>query len=364
MKVSTQGVKTLARLLLIYSGALACGYIADQLNIPLPWMIGSILFGAAFRLSGREMNIPVRTRQLGQTLVAASIGLAFTPDTMATMGSLIIPMVAAALLTIVFGFAIGAFIKMAAKVDVITATLAAVPTGPVESVVLAKKHGVNPGPIMFAQIFRIMALVSLVPPILVALDGTISDPSAILSSVSWTVEGASLLAAAGAVGAFIAKRVRLSNPYFVGSLAGSALVAALDFPVTAFPYVVLVLAQTFLGVWLGAAFDRELVKKARGFISIAIVAAFFMAALCAALGLVLSYLTGVSWQVMVLATAPGSATEMALTAKILNEGLAVVTAFHVVRIFIILPFAPLIIGTTAKVAAYWEGRHKPSQNET
>src|SRR5690606_15146410 len=160
-------------------------------------------------------------------------------------------------------------------------------------------------------------------------------------------------------GAFIARAVRLSNPFFVGSLAGSALVAALDFPVTAFPYVVLVLAQTFLGVWLGAAFDRDLVKKARGFMSIAVIAAFFMAALCAALGLVLSYLTGVSWQVMVLATAPGSATEMALTAKILNEGLAIVTAFHVLRIFIILPFAPLIIGTTAKVAAYWERRTKP-----
>ena len=364
MTESDRGLKAILQLALIYAGALACGFVADRLNVPLPWMIGSILFAAAYSFSGRSVTIPVGTRQIGQVLVASSIGLAFTPDTVAAMGSLLIPMLAAALLTIIFGFIIGAFIKMAAKVDVITATLAAVPTGPVESVVLAHKHGVDAGPIIFAQIFRIMALVCLVPPIIVALDGTISDPSSVLSNVNWTPEGAALLAGAGTVGAFVARAVRLSNPFFVGALAGAALVAALNFPVTALPYPVLVLAQTFLGVWLGATFDRTIVRKAKGFISIAIIAAFLMASLCAVLGLILSYLTGVSWQVMVLATAPGSATEMALTAKILNEGLAIVTAFHVLRIFIILPFAPLIIGTTAKVAAYWERRSRPSEERT
>ncbi|WP_274425226.1 AbrB family transcriptional regulator [Chelativorans sp. YIM 93263] len=38
---------------------------------------------------------------------------------------------------------------------------------------------------------------------------------------------------------------------------------------------------------------------------------------------------------------PGSVTEMALTAKILEQGVAIVKAFHVVRIFIIIPSAPL-----------------------
>jgi len=360
LSTETSTARRVARLALIYAGALTCGYIADRLQVPLPWMIGSILFSAAFRLSGQEMDIPGRTRQVGQILVASSVGLAFTPAAVSAMGSLLLPMLAAALLTIVFGFAIGAFIKMAAKVDVITATLAAVPTGPVESVVLANKHGVDPGPVIFAQIFRIMALVCLVPPIIVALDGTISDPSSVLSNVVWTPGGALLLVAAGVGGAFLARVLRISNPFFVGSLAGAALVAAFDLPVTALPYPVLVVAQTFLGVWLGAAFDRDLLRRAKGFISIAVLAAFMMAGLCAILGLLLSYLTGVSWQVMVLATAPGSATEMALTAKILNEGLAIVTAFHVLRIFIILPFAPLIIGTTAKVAAYWERRTKPA----
>ena len=58
----------------------------------------------------------------------------------------------------------------------------------------------------------------------------------------------------------------------------------------------------------------------------------------------------IAWQTMVLATAPGSVTEMALTAKILDEGVAVVTAYHVVRIFVIIPLAPLIFAVTARIA--------------
>ena len=82
-------------------------------------------------------------------------------------------------------------------------------------------------------------------------------------------------------------------------------------------------------------------------------ASLLMIALCAAMGLGLAWLIDAPWQVMVLSTAPGSVTEMALTAKILQEGLAVVTAFHLVRIFIILPFAGTIIGMTVRVAQRW-----------
>ena len=71
------------------------------------------------------------------------------------------------------------------------------------------------------------------------------------------------------------------------------------------------------------------------------------------MGAAIAWITGEKWTVMILATAPGSVTEMALTAKILQEGIAVVTAFHLVRIFIILPFAPLMISLTARLARMW-----------
>ena len=96
-----------------------------------------------------------------------------------------------------------------------------------------------------------------------------------------------------------------------------------------------------LGVWLGAAMDRTLFQRAGGLVAAAVASTLLMIALCVAMALAMAAATGFSWSTMVLAFAPGSVTEMALTAKLLHADIALVTAFHLVRIFIILPTAPL-----------------------
>ncbi|MCZ0813000.1 MAG: AbrB family transcriptional regulator [Pseudomonadota bacterium] len=343
----------LAHILLIYAGALLFGLFAHWLRFPLPWMIGAMVFASSVRMAERPLAVPGQTRQIGQILVATSVGLSFTPEAVGAMVSLLLPMVGAAFLTIGLGFVVAAFLMRIARVDVITAVLSSVPMGPVESATLAVRHDVPPGPVIFAQTLRIMLLVVLIPPAIVAIDGTIKDPVAALSRMDWTVPGAILLCVTGVAGALAARAVGLANPFFVGSLGGAALAAALSLPLTAYPYPVLVLAQIFLGVWLGAVFDRDLLRRARGFIPGAMLASLLLIALCIGMGIGLTWLTGESWQVMLLSTAPGSVTEMALTAKILEDGLAVVTAFHVIRIFIILPLAGTIIGVTARVAERW-----------
>ena len=341
--------KRLLHILLIYAGALLFGIVAHWLRFPLPWMIGAMVFASTVRMLERPLPIPAQTRQIGQILIATSVGLSFTPEAVRMMQSLLLPMVGVAIATIGLGFVVAAFLMRITKVDVITAALASIPMGPVESAILAVRHKVSPGPVVFSQTLRIMLLVVLIPPVIVALDGTITDPVAVLSKMDWTFSGAALLCLCGIVGALVARTVRLANPFFVGSLGGAALAAAFSLPISAYPYAVLVLAQVFLGVWLGAVFDRDLLRRAKGFIPGAILASILLILLCVIMGLVMAWITGQTWQVMLLATAPGSVTEMALTAKILDDGLAIVTAFHVIRIFIILPFAGTIIRLTASM---------------
>jgi uncharacterized protein len=350
-KWTTGLLKRLGLLAMTYSGAFLAGLVAYWLNVPLAWMIGALVFSAAMRLSEMPLEIPRNTRYIGQILVASSVGLSFTPEAVSAMGSLLVPMVATALLTILVGFVVAGVLMRLAHVDIITATLASVPMGPVESANLANKHGVAPGPVILSQTLRIVLLVLLIPPAMVALDGSVTDPHAALRAADWTVSGALLLGLIAVGGAFLFRLVPLGNPFFIGALGATALAAAFSVPVTAYPYPVLALAQIFLGVWLGAVFDRELLRRAAGFMGAAFLSSLLMIALCVAMGLGLAAITGQSWQVMVLATAPGSVTEMALTAKIIEDGLAVVVAFHVLRIFIILPFAPLIVRLSARIDA-------------
>jgi membrane AbrB-like protein len=339
-------------MLAIMTGAVLFGFFAMWLSFPLPWMLGAMVFAGIVRLSGFSVHIPVQTRQLGQILVASSVGLAFTPTALQVMGAQAVTMVLAAVLTIALSFAVAMVLMRLAHVSPATAILATLPMGPVESAVLAAKHDAAPGPIVFAQTMRIVLLVVLIPPLIVLIDGTVSDPVAVLRGAEWSASGAAVLFAFGLSGALVLKRLQMPNPFFLGGLAGAALAALSGMPVSAYPYVVLAGAQIFLGTWLGAVIDRDLFRNARGFLPSSFLTSFLMIALCAAMGAGLTYLSGQPWQVMVLSTAPGSVTEMALTAKILQEGLAVVTAFHIVRIFIILPFSGLIVSQALRWAKH------------
>ncbi|MCC5959470.1 MAG: AbrB family transcriptional regulator [Rhodobacteraceae bacterium] len=339
-------------IILIYLGAVGTGWIAAQLHVPLPWMIGALVFATGISLYGVQIKAPALSRPAGQIVVAGSVGLAFTPAALETLGAMFLPMVIAALLTIAAGFLVAWVLMRLSDVDAMTATLASVPMGPVESANLAQRYGVNPGPVVFAQTLRIMALVLVIPPAILLLDGSVADPSETLRNMHWTPQGAALLIVLAVLGAFTLKLLRVSNPFFLGPLAASAAAAALGLPVTATPYVVLAGAQVLLGVWLGAVINRDLFRRAGRFVPAAMLSTLLMMALCLALALILAPITGTNWATMVLATAPGSVTEMALTAKVLQESVALVTAYHITRIFIIIPSAPLLTRITARLT-HW-----------
>jgi uncharacterized protein len=335
--------------LLIYAGAVATASLASWLRVPLPWMVGPMLFAGVLSATGRQRKVPAITRPVGQTVVAGAVGLSFTPAALAAVAEQIVPMVAVALLTILAGFLAAGVLMRLTRMDVVSASLASVPGGPVEMAALASHYGVPPGPVAFAQTVRIGLLILIVPPLLTGIAGDASGavPAALTGGEPL---GGVLLLAIAAAGGLLFRVARISSPFFLGALGCSAAAAALSLPVSMPPFPVLASAQVLLGVWLGCMFDREVLLRSRGFIPAAILSTLVLLVLCGGMALGVSALRGIEWQTMALATAPGSVTEMALTAKVLDQGVAIVTAFHVVRIFTILPAAPLIFAVTARLA--------------
>ena len=65
-------------------------------------------------------------------------------------------------------------------------------------------------------------------------------------------------------------------------------------------------------------------------------------AVCAAFAALLAWGTGLPWATLVLGTSPGGIAEMSITAKVLQLGVPVVTAFQVCRLMAVLMLvAPL-----------------------
>lgn len=341
--------RDLLHVVMLYAAALVSGYAMSLLRVPLPWMIGPMVLAAIVSLSGRRPTIPWITRPIGQLVVAASVGLFFTPVALTLVSQQIVPMIVVAVLTIAAGFVAALVLMRLAHIDVVSASLASIPGGPVEMASIAERHGAESGTVAFAQILRIALLVLIIPPLLVAIDGEGADPATALSNGPVDYPGALLLLAIAIGGGFVLKMIRMTTPFFLGPLAATAAASAMALPVSAPPYFVLAGAQVLLGVWLGCMFKRELFTGSPMLVAAVMASTAVLMFLTAVMAFVISWMTGIEWQTMVLATAPGSVTEMALTAKILDQQVALVTAYHILRIFIILPLVPLIFAHVARL---------------
>lgn len=334
--------------LAVFPLALVLGFVLDVLKVPLSWMIGAMIASMGLMLADVPIARIPGSRKLAQAIVGASVGITFTAEALQAAIAVMPTMLFGTLCGLLTSLCAAAVLTRLTGIDRLTAMLAALSVGPVESAVLAQRYKAQLSPVIFSQSARIALIVLLLPPIVVWLTPDLADPASVLAAIPWTATGAGLLFILALLAAEICKRIRIPNPYFLGPMF-IAIVAALSaWPVTGFPYWALTLAQVMMGIWLGASMEREFLKRSHTFVGGMFVSISVLIALSALVGLAVAWMIGLPWQVGLLATAPGGVAEMALTAKIMQQGVAIVISFQLCRIFMMQVIAPLIVAQISK----------------
>jgi membrane AbrB-like protein len=95
-------------------------------------------------------------------------------------------------------------------------------------------------------------------------------------------------------------------------------------------------AQLVIGVSLGVRFQRDFLQVAPRWLASVALGTLAMMVLSAGFGLFLAWATGLHPATLILGTSPGGIAEMAITAKVLQLGVPVVTAFQVCRLVAVL----------------------------
>jgi hypothetical protein len=150
------------------------------------------------------------------------------------------------------------------------------------------------------------------------------------------------LLAASAGGMTVLAWLRVPNPWVLGALASTALITAGGVELSALPRWASNAGQLFIGVALGTRFSPDFARAAPRWL--AGVAAGTLAMIVASAGFawVMAQLAGLHPATVLLGTSPGGIAEMCITAKVLQLGVPVVTAFHVTRyIAVVVLTAPL-----------------------
>lgn len=342
--------------------ALMAAQCCVWLHTPIPWMLGPLLATAAASVWGAPTRSAPLLRNAGQWVIGVALGLYFTPQVGALVVGLWWAIVLAVLWALVLGTCFGAFLQHRHAADFshvspgawrATSYFASAIGGASEMTLLAERHGARTDLVAASHSVRLVIVVVSVPFVMqwaqnhwgLQVDARLLPGSAV---ASWP--GLLWLGLASAGGAMLMTWFKRTNPWFMGALLVSMGLTLSGVHWSAVPTDLSNAAQLVIGVSLGVRFQRKFVHTAPRWLASVALGTVAMLLLSVGFGLALAWATDLHPATLILGTAPGGIAEMAITAKVLQLGVPVVTAFQVCRLVAVL----LLVGPIFQ----WQARHQ------
>ena len=307
--------------------ALACA----ALGVPLPWMIGPLVATAAGCIAGLPLAAAPPLRPAGQALIGTALGLDFTPQVVVLVAAHWVAIVAGIVWALALGAAFAALLRRANPgLDRATLFFSSAIGGAAEMTVLAERHGGRADVVASAHSLRVLMVVLIVPfglqwAGLHGIDASLPGPRAVHAP------GLALLLALALAGGLAARRLGVANAWMLGPLAVAFGLAVAGVELSALPKALTNAAQLFIGVALGTRFTPAFLHTAPRWLATVAAGTLLMMALSAVYAFALAALAGLHPATVLLGTSPGGIAEMCITAKVLQLGVPVVTAFQVTR---------------------------------
>lgn len=332
--------RTALTLFLAYTAARLCVW----LGTPVPWMIGPLLSTSLASLAGWPVQSWVPFRNTGQWVIGAALGLYFTPEVGRLVAGLWWAIVLAIAWALLLGLGFGAWLRTVhrgriaglAGAQLRSTTFFAGAIGAAsEMTLIAERHGARTDLVAAAHSLRLL-LVTLVVPFALQAWGVHGLDLGQAGVQEVQFGGLVALGALTLVGVLLMLALKRTNPWFIGALVVSMVVTLFGQTWSAVPSGLIAAAQLVIGVSLGVRFTPAFLHTApRWLVSVA-AASGLMMAISALFAWGMSLATGLHLATLVLGTTPGGIAEMSVTAKVLQLGVPVVTAFQVCRLVAVL----------------------------
>ncbi len=213
--------------------------------------------------------------------------------------------------------------------------------GASEMATQAQRHGGRVDRVAAAHSLRIMLVVLVVPLLFAGLGVHGLDPYMPLAR-EFSATGFAVLAAVTLAAAAVMERLGSPNSWMIGPLLAAAVITGTGHTFSALPASVVNAGQYLIGISLGLHFTAEFFRAAPRFLSAVTLITIVYLVASAAFGALLARGAGLHWPTAVIATTPGGIGEMALTAKALQLGVPIVTAFHAIRMAAVVLSAGVI----------------------
>ena len=319
--------------------AVTAGFAAKALRLPLPWMLGPLFAVGIVAMAGLRVQALPGGRLAGQWAIGTTLGLYFTPVVVQELVDHSLLVIGAAFGSLLFGVVCARVQLRFGNESVPTSFFASLPGGASEMATLAERWSGAIDRIAAAHALRILLVVTILPFGLTFAGAHGSDIYLpLVREVDWQRFPFLLTIGIGGVAGF--KLLRISNAWILGPLTAVGLATTFGITLSALPAWVVAGGQLLIGCSLGTRFSRDFFRAAPRFMAVAGVVSLLGIALAALLALLFFALSGLSLPTLTLATAPGGVAEMCITAQVLQLGVPLITACHVLRVAVLTFGAP------------------------
>jgi membrane AbrB-like protein len=327
-------------------------------GLPAGWLSGAIVSVSAAALAGRPVTIPLPVGRVVYVLLGISLGSSVTPETLATMVTWPLSMLALAVAMVAVTASVMAYLKYVHGWPTLDALFAAAPGALAQAMALAQDTGANVRAIAVVQTVRLFVLAVALPLIFAAFGvaGLPPPRGAGGPMMQQALELAVLIAASVGAG-WLAYRFRMPGGLIVGAMAASGVLhgsgwvhAFLPVPVAICSFVVM---GAMIGTRLGGADIRQLLRL--GLVGIG--------ALLVGTAVGCAFALGVAWLLilrtenLVIAYAPGAMEAMTIIAFALHLDPVFVGVHHLARFTFMSMVLPAAVGL---IRAY-EGRKEKGE---
>lgn len=321
------------------------GLIAYHAGMPLPWMLGPLIGNTIAAMSRVPVRPPTRLRPFVIPVIGVLLGSGITAELFGLVQSwiltvLMLPVFLACAASISF-----TVYRRLGGYDPVTAYYAAMPGGLNEMMMLGAAAGGDERRVALAHAARVMVVILFVALFFGLVLGVTSGSR---GASNWvTLDALSLadyaiLGACAVAGTWLGTRVKLPAAPVFGPMILSGIAHVAGWVTVAPPTLLIIAAQITIGTIIGTRFAGATIKEVGRDLGLAAVASSGMLIVAVLFAELIAWLGGIPTAQAFLAYSPGGLTEMSLLTLALEQDVAYVSVMHVIRITLVIAFAPLV----------------------
>lgn len=324
----------------LIAGAGSLGFFL--LGLPLPFLLGPMFACLVAALAGVQLKGAGQFGMFMRTFLGVAVGSSITPELLGRMPEIASSLAFVPLFIATIAVVGYPLLRHGFGLDPVTSWYSAMPGGLQDMLIFGEEAGGDPRALSLIHATRVVVLVSCAPVLmqfLWGLDLSVA-PGQPMSSIS--PGQIAIMVAAGLIGWKFFERIGLFGASILGPMILTTALSLTGIIETRPPAEIIQAAQFFIGIAVGVKYVGITSREIRVNVVAGVLYSILLGMISFGFFIAITRLELAPSLDALLAFLPGGQAEMVVIAIIAGSDLAYVMTHHILRIVIVVLFAPVV----------------------